>query len=92
MELADAKQALQDNLDAEPGLIDDINAAQATLQKCFDNINALTALIAQMENPTPIAEPDYSVPTKDVFIAQIQAAKEAQKEVTPNPVEPIKEG
>ena len=92
MELADAKQALQDNLDARQGLVDDCDASTQAKQKCFDNINALTALIAQMENPTPIAEPDYSVPTKDVFIAQIQAAKEAQKEVTPNPVEPIKEG
>ena len=76
MELADAKQALQDNLDAEPGLIDDVNAAQQTLQKCFDNINWLTAKIAELESPTP--EPDTSVPVKDTFVQAIAMAKQAQ--------------
>jgi len=42
------------------------------------SITALTALIAQMENPTPIAEPDYSVPVKDTFVQAIAMAKQAQ--------------
>ena len=83
MTIDEAKKSLQDNLDAEPGLIDDVNAAQQTLQKCFDNINALTNLIAEMENPAPIQEPDYSVPVKDTFMQAISASKQVQ----PEPIE-----
>ena len=81
--IEDYKQALQDNQDALPGLLDDLEASTRAKQKCFDNINWLTVKIAELENPTPVEEPDVSVPNKQTFIDAIQASKASK----PTPIE-----
>ena len=81
----DYKQALQDNQDALPGLLDDLEASMRAKQKCFDNINWLTAKIAELENPTPVEEPDVSVPDKQTFVDAIKASK--AQVIQPTPIE-----